>query len=51
MYMESILKGGKIQKRIMFVTLSSILGMCVVIAAVSYFFFHNYLQRSLISST
>ena len=48
---ENTLKGGKIQRRIMLVTLSSILGMCVVIAAVSYFFFHNYMQSSLISST
>ncbi|MCR5686911.1 MAG: sensor histidine kinase [Lachnospiraceae bacterium] len=35
----------------MAVTLSSILFMCVVIAAVSYFFFHKYMQSSLISST
>ncbi len=32
-------------------TLSSILGMCVVIAAASYFVFHRYMQSSLISST
>ena len=51
MFTEHTLKGGKIQKRIMLVTLSSILGMCVVIAAVSYFFFHKYMQSSLISST
>ena len=35
----------------MFITLSSILGMCVVIAAASYFFFNRYMQSSLISST
>ncbi len=35
----------------MFTTLSSILGMCLVIAAASYFFFHKYMQSSLISST
>ncbi len=35
----------------MFITLSSILGMCVVIAAASYFFFNKYMQSSLISST
>ncbi len=35
----------------MIMTLSSILGMCVVIAAASYFFFNKYMQSSLISST
>ena len=35
----------------MFTTLSSILGMCLVITAASYFFFHRYMQSSLISST
>ena len=35
----------------MFTTLSSILGMCLVIAAASYFFFHKYMHSSLISST
>ena len=35
----------------MFITLSSILGMCVVIATASYFFFNRYMQSSLISST
>lgn len=34
----------------MFTTLSSILGMCLVITAASYFFFHKYMQRSLIGS-
>ena len=43
--------GGKIQRRIIILTLSSILGMCVLIAGASYFIFHNYLQSSLIVST
>ncbi len=51
MYAGHALKGGKIQRRIMVMTLSSILGMCVVIAAASYFFFNRYMQSSLISST
>ena len=34
----------------MFTTLSSILGMCLVITVASYFFFHKYMQRSLIGS-
>ena len=51
MYTGSALKIGKIQRRIMFTTLSSILGMCLVITAASYFFFHRYMQSSLISST
>ena len=49
--MRNALNIGKIQRRIMFTTLSSILGMCLVITAVSYFFFHEYMQSSLISST
>ena len=48
---EQKFKFGKIHRRIMFTTLSSILGMCLVITAASYFFFHRYMQRSLISST
>ena len=49
--MRNALNIGKIQRLIMFTTLSSILGMCLVITAVSYFFFHEYMQSSLISST
>ena len=48
--MRNALKIGKIQRRIMFTTLSSILGMCLVITVASYFFFHKYMQRSLIGS-
>lgn len=40
-----------IKKRILFITLSCILGMCLLISAVSYFLFHNYLQNSLLQST
>lgn len=42
---------GSIQKRILAITLSCLLGMCVVISLVSYYVFQNYLQRSLIQST
>lgn len=40
-----------IQKRILFITLSCILGMCLLISSVSYFIFQNYLQQSMILST
>ncbi len=36
---------GSIQKRILAITLSCLLGMCVVISLVSYYVFQNYLQR------
>lgn len=42
---------ASIQKRILLLTLSCILGMCILISCVSYFLFQNYLQRSLIQST
>lgn len=42
---------GSIQKKILVITLSCLLGMCVVISLVSYYVFQNYLQRSLIGST
>ena len=51
MRMDNTHKLGKIQRRIMLTTLSSILGMCLIITAASYFFFHKYMQSSLISST
>lgn len=40
-----------IQKRILFITLSCIMGMCLLISSVSYFIFQNYLQQSMILST
>lgn len=40
-----------IQQRILIITLSCILIMCVVISFVSYYIFQNYLQHSLIQST
>ena len=42
---------GSIQKKILVITLSCLLGMCVIISLVSYYVFQNYLQRSLIGST
>lgn len=42
---------NKIQKRILTITLSCIMGMCLIISYVSYFIFQNYLQHSLIQST
>lgn len=38
---------GNIQKRILAITLSCLVGMCVVISSVSYYIFRNYLQSSL----
>ena len=42
---------GSIQKRIIAITLSCILGMCMIISYVSYYIFQNDLQHSLIQST
>lgn len=42
---------ASIQKRILFITLSCILGMCILISSVSYYIFHSYLQNSLMQST
>ena len=42
---------NKIQRRILIITLSCILGMCMIISCVSYFIFQNFLQHSLIQST
>lgn len=42
---------GNIQKRILFVTLSCILGMCLIISYSSYYIFQHYLQQTLIHST
>lgn len=42
---------GSIQKRILTITLSCLLGMCVIISSVSYYLFQNYLRHSLIQST
>lgn len=42
---------GSIQKRILAITISCLLGMCIIISSVSYYIFQNYLQRSLIQST
>ncbi|MCM1191482.1 MAG: sensor histidine kinase [Butyrivibrio sp.] len=42
---------GRIQKKILVITVSCLLGMCVLISFVSYYLFQNYLQHSLIQST
>ncbi len=42
---------GSIQKRILLITTSCLLCMCVIITSVSYYIFRNYLQSSLIHST
>ncbi|MBO5486581.1 MAG: histidine kinase [Eubacterium sp.] len=42
---------ASIQKRILIITLSCILGMCILISSVSYYIFHSFLQKSLMQST
>lgn len=42
---------GGIQKRILAITISCLLGMCVIISSVSFYIFRNYLQHSLIHAT
>ncbi len=39
---------GGIQKRILAITISCLLGMCVIISSVSFYIFRTYLQHSLI---
>lgn len=48
--MKKLHSFGNIQKRILFVTLSCILAMCLVISYASYYIFQNYLRRSMIQS-
>lgn len=48
---KSIRAFGSIQKKILTLTLSCLVGMCVIISCVSYYIFRNYLQHSLIQST
>ena len=45
------LSAGSIQKRILLITTSCLLCMCVIISSASYYIFRNYLQDSLIHST
>lgn len=49
--MKNPFNPGGIQKKILAITVSCLLGMCMVISFVSYYLFQNYLQRSLIQST
>ena len=50
-YMKKLRSFGNIQKRILFVTLSCILAMCLIISYASYYIFQNYLQQSMMQST
>ena len=49
--MKKTHRAGSIQKRILVITVSCLLGMCAIISSVSYYLFRNYLQRSLIQGT
>lgn len=49
--MKKLHRPGSIQKNILVITISCLLGMCLIISFVSYYLFRNYLQRSLIQST
>ncbi len=49
--MKDINHSISIQKRILGITLSCILSMCILISFVSYYLFQNYLQQSMIQST
>lgn len=49
--MKKTPRSGSIQKRILIITLSCLLGMCIVISSVSYYLFRNYLQNSMIQGT
>lgn len=49
--MKRLSQFGNIQKRILFITLSGILGMCLIVSGASYYVFHNYLQQSMIHAT
>lgn len=49
--MKTINHSISIQKRILGITLSCILSMCILISFVSYYFFQKYLQQSMIQST
>ncbi|MFG6355586.1 MAG: sensor histidine kinase [Acetatifactor sp.] len=49
--MKKLRSFGNIQKRILFVTLSCILAMCLIISYASYYIFQNYLQQSMMQST
>ncbi|MDE6639256.1 MAG: histidine kinase [Acetatifactor sp.] len=49
--MKNLHSPGRIQKKILAITVSCLLGMCMIISFVSYYLFQNYLQHSLIQST
>lgn len=49
--MKKIHYPGSIQKRILVVTISCLLGICLIISSVSFYVFQNYLRRSLIQAT
>lgn len=50
-FMKRLRSFGNIQKRILFVTLSCILAMCLIISYTSYYIFQNYLLQNMIQST
>lgn len=48
--MKNSTRPGSIQKRILLITVSCLVGMCIIISSVSFYLFRNYLQRSLVQS-
>lgn len=49
--MKTLQSPGRIQKKILSITVSCLLAMCLIISFVSYYLFQNYLQRSVLQST
>lgn len=49
--MKNTQHSNKIQKRILCVSLTCILAMCLIVTFASYYIFQNYLQQSMIHST
>lgn len=50
-YAGSLLRRNSIQRRIVVLTLSCILCMCIIVSLASYFIFQNYLRTTLVTST
>lgn len=48
---KTILRRGSIQRRIVILTLSCMVFMCIIVSVASYFIFQNYLRSTLITST
>ena len=49
-YTDSLLRKNSIQRRIVILTLSSILIMCMIVSLASFFIFRNYLSTALVNS-